>query len=128
MNRRYPDLEFLITKEGAEKYFRSVGYKLPPEKELPLSYYSCLREGEFKVFRDLQVELKQLLHVSQLYTYFTHVCIGDVITSKVKIAKINSRKLGGELVVFIELHNQYFKRGELAADVSGSVIVRELQG
>lgn len=125
VNRRYPDVEFIVTQEAVEKFFKCLSYPYAPEAEIPYSFYASIREGEFIVFNDLGVELRQLLHVSQNYTYHSHLKIGDKITSKVSINKVNSRKLGGSLVVFIELHNKYYRNNELVAEADGNVIVRE---
>ena len=103
MSRRYPDIENLITKEWAEKYLRSVAYpdtyKAEPGVDLPLSFYDCLREGDFHIIRDLGVDLKQLLHVSQSNSFLAPLRIGDKIISKAAIQKINSRKIGGPVRV-----------------------------
>jgi hypothetical protein len=125
VNRRYPDVEILLSQELVEKFFKALAYPFAPETELPHSLYTCLKEGEFKIFDDLGVELHQLLHVSQSFTYHSHLRLGDRVTSRASIQKINSRKLGGSLVVFLELRNQFLRKGELIAEASGSVIVRE---
>lgn len=125
MNRRYPEVEILLSKELVEKFFKALSYPFAPEAELPHSLYNCLKEGEFKIFEDLGVELHQLLHVSQSFTYYAHLHLGDQIKSAVSIQKVNSRKLGVGLVVFIELGNKFYRNGELVAEASGSVIVRE---
>lgn len=124
-SRRYPEVEILLTKELVDNFFSSLSYPFAPGSELPHSMYACLKEGEFVIFNDLGVELHQLLHVSQSYTYYDHLKMGDSITSLASIHKVNSRKLGSSLVVFIELRNQFMRDGKLIAEASGSVIVRE---
>jgi len=127
VNRRYPDLEILVTKEWVDKFFKTVDYKFPPGEELHHSFYGCLREMEFKVFADLGISLKQLLHVSQSFQYFKHLKVGDRVISNVSIAKVMSRKLGGDLVTFLELKNVYTCRGEMYAIAEGTVIVRGIK-
>ncbi len=127
VNRRYPALEILVTKEWVDKYFKTVSYPLEMNSELPHSFYGCLREGEFKVFADLGISLKQLLHVSQTFQYFKALRVGDRLTSTVSIAKVMSRKLGGDLVTFLELKNVYSCKGETYAIGEGTVIVRSIK-
>ena len=127
MNRRYPELEILVTKEWVEKYFKTLSYPFDPSGELPHSFYGCLREGEFKVFADLGISLKQLLHVTQAFQYFKPLKIGDRLTSSVSIDKVMSRKLGGDLVTFLELKNVYSSQGETYAIGEGTVIVRGIK-
>ncbi len=127
VNRRYPDIEILVTKEWVEKYFKTLSYPLELEGELPHSFYGCLREGEFKVFADLGISLKQLLHVSQTFQYFKPLKIGDRLISNVSIAKVMARKLGGDLVTFLELKNVYTYQGETYAIGEGTVIVRGIK-
>lgn len=127
VNRRYPDLEILVTKEWVDKYFKTVSYPFKSNGELPHSFYGCLREGEFKVFSDLGISLKQLLHVSQTFQYFKALKVGDLLTSTVSIAKVINRKLGGDLVTFLELKNVYSCKGETYAIAEGTVIVRGMK-
>lgn len=127
VNRRYPDVEFLITKEWVEKFFKSLGHAGPVEAIAPHSFFSCLRSGEFFIFADLGIDLQQLLHVSQTFSYYSHLKVGDKVTTNSHILKLTPRKLGGEQVVYLELATKYFREGELIADAGGSVIVRELR-
>ncbi len=128
VNRRYPEVEILLSKELVENFFSALSYPFAPEAEaeLPHSLYTCLKEAEFVIFNDLGIELHQLLHVSQSFSFYEHLKIGDSITTLASIHKVNSRKLGGSLVVFIELKNQFMRKGKLIAEASGSVIVREV--
>ncbi|MEZ4815422.1 MAG: hypothetical protein R3A80_09500 [Bdellovibrionota bacterium] len=71
-SRRYPELEILVTQEAVENFFKSVGYPFEPQEEIPHSFYACLREGEFKIFESLEIDLHQLLHVSQSFSYYKH--------------------------------------------------------
>jgi hydroxyacyl-ACP dehydratase HTD2-like protein with hotdog domain len=116
-----------VTKEWVEKYFKTLSYPYEANGELPHSFYGCLREGEFKVFADLGISLKQLLHVSQTFQYFKSLKVGDRLTSTVSIAKVMSRKLGGDLVTFLELKNVYSSQGETYAIAEGTVIVRGIK-
>ena len=128
VSRRYPDIEKVVTKEWVEKFLKSIGTETTEYEDkqvVPHSFFSALREGEFHIIADLGIELKQLLHVSQSLTYKGSLIVGDTIVSKTGIAKINSRKLGGDLVVFLELYNHYYRKGEVIAEASGTVIVRE---
>ncbi len=127
VNRRYPEIEILVTKEWVEKYFKTLSYPYEASGELPHSFYGCLREGEFKVFADLGISLKQLLHVSQTFQYFKSLKVGDQLTSTVSIAKVMSRKLGGDLVTFLELKNVYSCQGDIYAIAEGTVIVRGIK-
>jgi len=125
VNRRYPEVEILLSKELVENFFSSLSYPFAPEAELPHSLYTCLKEAEFVIFKDLGIELHQLLHVSQSFSFYEHLKMGDSISTLASINKVNSRKLGGSMVVFIELRNQFMRKGKLIAEASGSVIVRE---
>ena len=131
-NRRYPDIDIHVTLDWAKNIFECMGYSqkaaldLKEGSELPFSFFACPREGEFKVFRDLGIDLKQLLHVSQTYSYYQKACVGDWIQSRVSINKLINRKLGGQEVVFIELKNRYFLKETLIAEAEGTVIVRSV--
>lgn len=127
VNRRYPDLEILVTKEAVTKLLKCVGDTEAPMDEVPDSYFACLREGEFNLFADIGIDLKQLLHVSQQIEYFKKLKVGDKIISRCGISKVNSRKLGGDFVVFLDLYNKFYKNEELVAMSEGTVIVRELK-
>ncbi len=126
-SRRYPDLSFIVTKENVEKFCGCVGYAPLNGTELPYSFLTCMREGEFVIFADLGIDLKQLLHTSQSFTYFKPLQMGDKLTVRSFIKKINSRKLGGELVVFLDMGSQYLRGTELLAECEGSVLVREVK-
>ena len=126
VSRRYPAVDKIVTQELVDEYFSCMKYPLPVRAKVPVAFYACFREAEFKVFDDLRIDLKQLLHVSQSYTYFTSLQVGDVVRSQVSIQKVSSRKMGAGLVVFLELKNEYFRNQEKVAEADGTVIVREL--
>ncbi len=132
VTRRYPDIEILLTKEWAQPYLQCVGDKQvdlsQDDVELPYSFYSCLREGEFNIFKDLGIDLKQLLHLSQSFHYFAKPRLNEKIISRVSILKVVHRKLGGNEVVFLELQNEYFRNStEAIAKAEGTVIVRSAE-
>jgi hypothetical protein len=129
-SRRYPDIEKDVTKEWVSKFLASISANETPLEKgdlVPNSFFSCLREGEFTLLKDLGIDLQQLLHVSQQLNYFAQIRVGDTIVSKTGIEKISSRKLGADLVVFLEMYNKYFRKGELVAEANGTVIVREIK-
>lgn len=133
VGRRYPNLDIEVTLNWAREFFECAGY---PEKyfsqlqegvELPFSFFSCPRGAEFKVFADLGIDLKQLLHISQTYSYFAKARIGDQIRSQVSIEKLIPKKLGGQQIVFLELRNQYYRGETLLTEATGAVIVRPVE-
>lgn len=127
VNRRYPVFDKVVTQELLSAYFDCLGYSAGARAEVPASFFACFREAEFKVFEDLGIELRQLLHVSQNYSYFFPLKLGDKVQSLVTIERVSSRKMGSGLVVFIDLKNTYLREGIKVAEADGTVIVREAQ-
>ena len=107
--RRYPAIEFLVSSEHIESFCQAIGdtsfaTEKGTAKAAPPSFLACLREGEFNVFRDLQLELKQLLHGSQSYEFFQPIFADDKIhtTTSIKRVELKQTRLGDKVLLVIE--------------------------
>ena len=129
-NRRYPPFYYYMSSSWLRDFA-----KISPKRNVkefgngdtaPNAIISCCRHGEFHVFKDLGISLKQLLHTSQKFNFFEALKTGQWLKSEVEITKCKQKVLRGQLIVILEVLNQYYHQDQKVADTQMSVFVRPL--
>ena len=116
----------IYAKSEAAKKAGYPGIPVPPT--FPTSFMFWTGGGLMGIVNSLGINLGRLLHGEEEYEYFGDVCAGDVITGKMKVAKMfdkEKKDKPGKFMEFTlletEMRNQ---RGELVIKARTTLVER----
>ena len=78
------------------------------------TFLTRCRKGEFELFTKLGVELRQVLHAEQEYTYLNDLQAGDDLVYETKLSQANMKTGSSGIMQFLTLESQVDaeRRGE----------------
>jgi acyl dehydratase len=106
--------------EGAA---RAAGYRSLPA---PPTFTFCLdmqKENPFKELDEMGINLGNMLHAEQSFTYHAPICAGDSITIENRVADIYDKK-GGALEFVVQEYAARNQEGTLVAEMRRVLVVR----
>lgn len=111
----------IYTEEAAARAAGLPGLAAPPTYAFALELD---QSQPFVMLEKLGIRLNRILHGSQRFIYHKPICAGDRITMHATVEDIYEKKGGALLFIIIrtEATNQ---RGELAVEMSKTVVVRQ---
>ena len=138
--RKYPEVKFELTRLWIRDYKAALGYnqaQISNDSFVPSTFVGCLRDSEFMAFENLGIDLSQLLHAGQRYSFINAARIGDTISSQTEIRRVVSKKGRHGPMVFMDFGNVFRRRahvgvpeadmGTVIAESTTILIVREAQ-
>jgi hypothetical protein len=109
-NKEYPSKTITVTQERVLCFKNSIGSSESSIKEnnvefAPLTFPTVFRELEFQVIADIGLELNHCLHADQEYRYHRALRVGEEVTLKSKISKVDQKLAKGDRppMVFLQL-------------------------
>ena len=120
VGRRYPEMRNYLSKAWVNAFKGSTSSAKP----MPLSFVAALRDGPFAVFDDLEVPLKNLLHISQDYDYHAPLEIEKDLRHLTKILKLKEKTIKLGDVYLMVLETDFLQDDELKIQSRMSVFIR----
>jgi hypothetical protein len=81
---------FTVTEERLKRFCESVGS--PYRGEAPLTFLTVFRDGEFNLLAEIGMNLSQVLHGDQEFTYSAPIHAGDELEFDAALTKALEKK------------------------------------
>ena len=106
-----------------EESARAAGYSSLPVPPTFLFSLNMEKPDPFETLDDLGIELANVLHGAQSFTYLKPVCAGDSLTFVTQVVDIFDKK-GGALEFVVQKTNVTNQKGEKVAELGQTLVVR----
>ncbi len=94
-----------LDREAVEAFGRSVSWEIPGE--VPPSFLTRFREGEFELLVSLGVELRQVLHAEQEYRWLAPLKADAQLDHRARLADVLSKGGKGGRLTFLKFDSEY---------------------
>ncbi len=94
-----------LDREAVEAFGKSVSWEIPGE--VPPSFLTRFREGEFELLVRLGVELKQVLHAEQEYRWLAPLKPDAQLDHRSRLADVLSKGGKGGRLTFLKFDSEY---------------------
>lgn len=94
-----------LDRETVEAFGRSVSWEIPGE--VPPSFLTRFREGEFELLVSLGVELRQVLHAEQEYRWLAPLKADAQLDHRARLADVLSKGGKGGRLTFLKFDSEY---------------------
>ncbi len=119
-----------VTRERVQAFWGALGVSDKPDsREVPPTFLTICRQGEFELFQDFGVPLTSLLHAGQEYRYFGAIEVGDVLVFETTLKEVFEKKGKSGSMCFLVFETQVQARKsdgrlELVAQSSTNVVLK----
>lgn len=97
-------------------------------EEVPLTFITRFRHLEFDILGKMKVDLKNLLHTEQEYSYFEPFHVGDSLNIKTKVRECRERRGSQSVLTILSIASEFFCQGRLKALSLTTFVIRENGG
>lgn len=122
---------FEFSPELVRDYKKNISYSdsfLNDEKFVPHTFLTSFRDGEFKVFADLQLELSQLLHAGHSYEFFAPLQAGTRLKGQTTLHDIKHKSGKSGSLAFLSVKESFSTEDSRpVAEVTTLIVVREIE-
>jgi hypothetical protein len=94
-----------LDRVAVEAFGRSVSWEIPGE--VPPSFLTRFREGEFELLVRLGVELRQVLHAEQEYRWLAPLKADAQLDYRARLADVLSKGGKGGRLTFLKFDSEY---------------------
>ncbi len=94
-----------LERAAIEAFGKSVSWELPGE--VPPSFLTRFREGEFELLVRLGVELQQVLHAEQEYRWLAPLKMDSELDHRARLADVLSKGGKGGRLTFLKFDSEY---------------------
>lgn len=94
-----------LDRETVEAFGKSVSWEIPGE--VPPSFLTRFREGEFELLVRLGVELRQVLHAEQEYRWLAPLKADGQLDYRARLADVLSKGGKGGRLTFLKFDSEY---------------------
>lgn len=94
-----------LDRAAIEAFGKSVSWEIPDE--VPPSFLTRFRQGEFELLSRLGVELRQVLHAEQEYRWLAPLVADSQLDYRARLADVLSKGGKGGRLTFLKFDSEY---------------------
>lgn len=122
---------FEFSPDLVRDYKKNISYSeslLNDEKFVPYTFLTSFRDGEFKVFADLDLDLSQLLHAGHSYEFFAPLESGSRLKGQTTLHDIKHKSGKSGSLAFLSVKESFSTEDSRpVAEVTTLIVVREIE-
>jgi hypothetical protein len=117
---------FQETAEAARVslFAKAVSAREIPEINVPPTYPTVCRKGEFELLRRFNIELAHVLHGEQEYAYTAPIRVGDIMSYDTTLVQANRKQGTAGSLQFLVFETRIRVGEEVAVIARSTIVVR----
>lgn len=111
-----------LDEAGVRQFAQAIAYT---GQEIPPTWLTCLRRGEFELFEKMQIPLASVLHAEQRYAWESAVVMPSRLKYRTRLTQVNEKSSSRGKLTFLVLETEVHAESVRCATARTTIAVKE---